>query len=99
MMTLDMDGRYKVKGWPGVAVWLDGWTQRWEPSTVLMEDEDGNEWEEPDPEGEGEYVDDDTVQAVMVGDDKRHTVDVSDLIPIADEDYCSGCGQIGCGWC
>lgn len=34
--------------------------------------------------------------AVMVGDDRKHTVDVDDLVPLADEDYCHVCGQIGC---
>ena len=34
----------------------------------------------------------------MIGDDEVFTVDVADVSPIADDDYCSGCGQIGCGW-
>jgi hypothetical protein len=33
----------------------------------------------------------------MVGDDRVHVVDVDDLTEISDEDYCPGCGQIGCG--
>lgn len=33
---------------------------------------------------------------VMVGDDKRHTVDKDDCTPIEREDYCGECGQIGC---
>ena len=33
---------------------------------------------------------------IMVGDDRRFTFDVDDLTVIDDEDYCSGCGQIGC---
>lgn len=39
----------------------------------------------------------DCVLAVMVGDDVRHHVDVDDLEPVEDDDYCGGCGQIGCG--
>jgi hypothetical protein len=38
------------------------------------------------------------VIASMVGDDYRHHCDVADLTPIHDDEYCSGCGQIGCGW-
>ena len=38
------------------------------------------------------------VVAHMIGDDQDFTFDVEDLEPIADEDYCSECGQIGCGW-
>jgi len=33
---------------------------------------------------------------IMVGDDREHDVDVSDLVPISDSDYCRECGQIGC---
>lgn len=47
--------------------------------------EDGAEWRET-----GRVV------AVMVGDDARHTFDPEDLEPIAEEDYCGVCGQIGC---
>lgn len=45
----------------------------------------------PDPEGD--------LYAAMVGDDEPFPVDAADLAPIADDDYCAGCGQIGCGWC
>lgn len=51
--------------------------------------------------GEGEWVQDitsDTVIAVMVGDDREHEVSIDDLTEISDDDYCSDCGQIGCGW-
>ena len=34
----------------------------------------------------------------MVGDDRRFAYDPTDLTPIADEDYCSCCGQVGCAW-
>jgi hypothetical protein len=45
---------------------------------------------------EEERVDESHVVAVMVGDDKRHTVHVRDLTEISEDDYCSVCGQIGC---
>jgi hypothetical protein len=38
------------------------------------------------------------VLAYMIGDDAEHRIDREDLTPIADEDYCGGCGQIGCSW-
>ena len=97
MKKLDFDARYKVEGWPGIAVWIDGYPKKWEPYLALDEDEDGNEIEVET--GEGEWVDDiesGEVLAVMVGDDKRHTVDIEDLILIDDLDYCTECGQIGC---
>ena len=36
------------------------------------------------------------VIAVMVGDDRRESCDLDDFEPIAREDYCGSCGQIGC---
>lgn len=36
---------------------------------------------------------------VMVGDDRHFLADPDDLEPLAREEYCGGCGQIGCGWC
>ena len=34
---------------------------------------------------------------VMVGDDRRHHVDESDVTPLKEDEFCGGCGQIGCG--
>ena len=97
--TVDFeDGRYEVAGWRGVAFYLTGWDQRWEPTTCLDLDDDGNECKWVDY-SEGEWVDDPDsrrVRAVMVGDDYEHVVDVADLIPL--DDYCSECGQVGCQW-
>jgi hypothetical protein len=36
------------------------------------------------------------VVVTMVGDDKRHNVEPSDLTPLTEGSYCSSCGQIGC---
>lgn len=33
----------------------------------------------------------------MVGDDREWSVEPADLTPLDDDDYCAGCGQIGCG--
>lgn len=96
-MKLDMTARYEVQGWPGVAVWIDGWEKRWEPYTALVQDPDtGEEWEEET--FEGEWVDDvgGMLRVVMVGDDHRHLVDPDDLAPLNREDYCGECGQVGC---
>lgn len=85
-VVLDEDGqpdpsaRYTVATMSGVAFRLVGWTQSW--------DEDDQEWVD-DPEH-------DTVWAVMVGDDRRHMVDVDDLTLLGDLDYCAECGQVGC---
>lgn len=47
-------------------------------------------------DGDPDY-DTDWVRAVMVGDDREHLVEVADLIPLDEGDYCHSCGQIGCG--
>ena len=36
------------------------------------------------------------VVAVMVGDDRRHSIDPDDLIALNGAEYCADCGQIGC---
>lgn len=36
------------------------------------------------------------VVCVMVGDDHRWTFDPDDVTPLAREDYCGECGQMGC---
>jgi len=36
------------------------------------------------------------IVAVMVGDDRKFVLDAGDITPIAREDYCGQCGQIGC---
>ena len=51
--------------------------------------------------GEGEFVEQDescgSVLVVMIGDDRKHAAYISDLTPLADDEYCDSCGQIGCG--
>lgn len=78
---LDFDARYTVDGWDGIAFYLRGYV------------------EEPDADTEwtGLLVTDrERVRAVMVGDDREHIVDVSDLTKLGEDDYCHVCGQIGC---
>ena len=39
----------------------------------------------------------DRSQVTLVGDDAIHYADNTDLEPIDDDEFCGGCGQIGCG--
>ena len=80
---LDMDARYRVAGYDGIAFRLLGYKE--------------TRTEEFEWTGEPE-IDTDYVRAVMVGDDHVYVVDVDDLTPLEEGDYCPGCGQIGCGW-
>jgi hypothetical protein len=96
---IDLDANYRVKSWMPVAVYIYGYPQVWEPATYLAKDEDGNEYEQEDECGEGEWVEDTEcgqIVVVMVGDDHKHTVDVDDLELLDGLDYCAECGQIGC---
>ena len=98
MSTINFDGEFSIKGYKGVAFYLMGWEQRWEPDYVWILDDDNNEHEVES--GEGQWVDDvdGRVIAVMVGDDHEWKFDTDDLTEINRDDYCSCCGQIGCGW-
>jgi hypothetical protein len=44
-----------------------------------------------------EVTGDRRVKAVMVGDNRVHHEDIEDCTPLKDDEYCSECGQIGCG--
>lgn len=47
---------------------------------------------------EGEEVEHDMVRMVMVGDDVEHWLDPEYVTELADDAYCTECGQVGCGW-
>lgn len=95
------DARYTVDGYGGVAFYLTRYstTEEYEGDYLACDDEDCDHelsescW----LEGDTSIVTDlDWVYAVMVGDDREHLVEVTELTKIADEDYCSSCGQVGC---
>jgi hypothetical protein len=71
---------YGVRGYQGIAFRVLGWT--------TAPDED-TEWTGIE-ERTGE------VSAYMVGDDRIHVLDVSDIWPMKRRDYCGECGQVGC---
>jgi hypothetical protein len=90
----DFSKAYKVEGWAGVAWRATGYVI--EHEVVPVYDEDGeytgfDDWEEVE--------DRERVKCYMVGDDAKFTFDVDELTPLDNDEYCSGCGQIGCGWC
>lgn len=106
---LDMDARYAVKGYPGIAFYISGFPRRWESWLSLgrCSDRDCECWTENGEmhefdNGEGEWVPQDEscgrVLVVMVGDDRKHNVSVDDLTELAPGAFCHECGQVGCGW-
>lgn len=90
---IDFSARFRVRGCSGIAFYLLGWAVKFEPVICFVEDKDGNEVEI----GEFESVPDfGNVVAVMVGDDRRHVVEVDDLQELDEKEFCHVCGQIGC---
>jgi hypothetical protein len=101
--ALDFSARYAVAGYRGVAFYLLGYATEWTEETWTLDCmTDGHVYPDDHDEtcylyGEPEEVErGDMVRAVMVGDDRVHVVDVADLTEIGEEDYCPGCGQVGC---
>ncbi len=92
----DVNKRYKVSHYPGVAFYVRGWPQRWEADEYLVTDDGGEEVYVES--SDGEWVDDvgEMVEMVMVGDDRGHLIDLNDISVLDDDEYCSECGQIGC---
>jgi hypothetical protein len=103
--AVDLDARYAVAGYGGVAFYLQGYAKEWTEESWQYDGDDRESTDEYEPRddpanyvyNEPEEVEDRSmVRAVMVGDDYVHIVDVDDLTLIADDDYCAECGQIGC---
>jgi len=93
----------KVRGFNGIACQVLGPVKVWEPMMVYLTDEDtGEEFETPDPDGDGEWIDGDgeIMRVVMVGDDRVHNVDSDDITPLKETEdgypFCLECGQLGC---
>ncbi len=79
--AFDFEPAYRADGWgAGIAWRVD------EYESAPDEDTEWSGYEQPTG----------NVVAHMIGDDRSFTFDPDDLTPIAEEDYCGGCGQIGC---
>lgn len=79
-LLADTDARYRVAGYDGIAF-------RWYGDETAPDE---------DTEWSGYEVPTGRVVMVMVGDDRRYSIDPADCTILADDDYCPGCGQIGC---
>ena len=81
MDGVDFEAAYKVEGYGGIAWRLIGY----------------HTYRDEDYEWSGiEEVDRSRVNAVMIGDDRVFTLEVSEVTPISEDEYCPECGQIGC---
>ena len=72
---------YTANGYRGVAWHIMGWETQ------------------PDEDTEWTGLEKRTgrVVAIMVGDDRPFTFEPDELTALAREEYCGGCGQVGCG--
>lgn len=100
--VLDLEARYAVRGFPGVAFWLHGYGEVavYEGDYLVCDDDECDHdisetcWAEGDWSLETDHS---RVRATMVGDSRVFDIDVDDITPLGREDYCGACGQIGCG--
>lgn len=69
-----------VEGYKGVAWYVD------DPETVPDED---TEWT-------GIWLETGRLECHMVGDDRTFVFDPEELTLLPDDEFCPGCGQIGC---
>lgn len=81
-VNFDFQANYTVDGYRGIA---------WNVYDYVMTEGPDTEWT-----GEPE-VDYDRVVCVMVGDDRRFEFDITELTKIEEDEFCHGCGQVGCG--
>jgi hypothetical protein len=80
--AFDFEPAYRAEGYGAVA---------WRAYAFETEADEDTEWSGyENPTGR--------VLAHMVGDDRPFSFEPDELAPIGDEDYCGGCGQIGCSW-
>jgi hypothetical protein len=80
-------GAFTVDGWDGIA-WRA--IEYKKMHVELIDDEwVDNAYSEP-------IENTDWIVAVMIGDDRRHEIEVSEITMIDDDDYCSECGSMGC---
>lgn len=93
---IDMDSVYRVERYKGVAWRISGYKQKLTTESHWVKDQYGDdlhvelgEWEDD--------IDSGVVLAYMVGDDRLFEIDIDELIEITEDEYCPGCGQIGCG--
>lgn len=81
---LDLKAHYAVRNYRGFAFYLRGYVKLQVPPEI--------EGDEPE-----EVEDRSQVIAVMVGDDRKHIIEVDDLRLLGEDEFCHTCGQIGCG--
>lgn len=91
-------GYYTVAGYKGIAFYVTGYETVTREIDAFWIDEDGDVEQVGTGEFETVELSDGKLKMVMVGDDREHLVDREDITPLPDEQFCGGCGQVGCCW-
>jgi hypothetical protein len=93
MSLLDPNKHYTVAGYEGIAFYYvgDEMETYWEYYGDENEDGDTDYYEEECEAPTG------MVLMVMVGDDRKHSIDPEDVTELPEDAFCRSCGQIGCG--
>lgn len=96
--ALDFSARYKVVSWNlGVAVRPIEHPEEGIEEWIFIGNDDDDHDDDNNWDLQIDWVTDETrVYVIMVGDDKRHLVEVDDLVKLDESEYCPECGQIGC---
>jgi len=76
----------------GVALWFVGYKyhQECDLDDVWQDEED--RW----MHGYKSWIDFETAVVRMVGDDRDHEVSSAELKALDEDEFCGGCGQVGC---
>ena len=85
MTTLTRGDHVRHVNRPGIAMWFIGYLEH-------------VEYDEFDPGQPTITIDHDTAIVRMVGDDRDLEVPYDELETISEDEFCGGCGQIGCAW-
>ena len=98
-MSVDLNKHYS---WRGIAVTIAGYVQEERTQDgELICDLEFCIHDRPECWTEDEFFvadNTDRVRVVMVGDNREHEVDASDLKALLEDEFCRGCGQVGCAW-
>ena len=85
-----------VDGYSGVAWRIVDIEKEYIPIMYREWDPDSGEWYDAESD-EFDEVDGERWECWMVGDDRPFFFEPSELTAISDDDFCGGCGQLGCG--
>jgi len=94
---------WRVLGWDIKQIYEEYTDQCWYCRGSGYDDEKDQQCERCDGTGQTWHTEEEPtdqrtgmIVARMIGDDRDFVLDAGDITPISREDYCGGCGQIGC---